>query len=67
MLHNICKDRNIQILLEGDEGHGQPPAEDNIQIAGVDDDNGGHAEPLPAGQDRDGLRYRDEFARRYFK
>lgn len=68
MLHNICKDRNIQILLEGGEEHGQPQAEDNIQMAAGEenDDNGGHAEPLPAGQDRDGLRYRDEFVRRYF-
>lgn len=69
MLHNICKERNIQILLEGDDGHGQPQVEDNIQMAAdVNDDNGGHAEPIPAAhQDRDGLRYRDEFARLHFK
>lgn len=72
MLHNICKDRNIQILLEDDHGHGQPPAEDNIEMAanGEDDheEDGDQAELPPAGyQARDGLLYRDEFARLHFK
>ncbi|KAK3887930.1 hypothetical protein Pcinc_007980 [Petrolisthes cinctipes] len=39
------KIRNIQLVLEDDPGHGQPPAEDNIQMAANDDDD--QVEPPP--------------------
>lgn len=55
MLHNICKDRNIEI-----------PAGEDLNI--VDDDNQQPLEPQPAAErPRDGLQYRDEFVNRYFK
>ncbi|KAK3873789.1 hypothetical protein Pcinc_021214 [Petrolisthes cinctipes] len=58
---------NIQLLLEDDRGHGQPPAEDNIQMAANDDDDD-QIEPPPAGyQARVGLPYREEFARHHFQ
>lgn len=72
MLYNICKDRNIHILLEDGHGHGQPPAEDNIHMAANDKDDheeedGDQAQPPPAGYHaRVGLLYRDDFARLYF-
>ncbi|KAK3881433.1 hypothetical protein Pcinc_014089 [Petrolisthes cinctipes] len=67
VLHNICKDRNIQLLFEDDPGHDQPPAEDNIQMAANDDDDD-QVEPPPVGyQARDGLPYREEFARLHFQ
>ena len=69
MLHSICKERNIQLLFEDDDGHGQPPAEDNIHVAAGDndhEDNDDQAEPPAAHQARDGLQYRDQFARFHF-
>ena len=64
VLHNICKDRNIEILLEGDE-HGQPPEEEMPMVGNED---GNHGEALRGGQRHgDGLFYRDEFARLHFK
>ncbi|KAK4317414.1 hypothetical protein Pmani_011498 [Petrolisthes manimaculis] len=48
ILHNICKDRNIQLLLEDEDGHGQPPSEDNLQMADDDDDDN-RVEASPAG------------------
>lgn len=63
LLHNICKDRNIQLILEED----QLPAdqENNIHMA---DDEEDLAEPPPAGYHaHNGLQYRDEFARHHFK
>ncbi|KAK3865839.1 hypothetical protein Pcinc_028583 [Petrolisthes cinctipes] len=62
MLHNICKDRNIQLLLEDYSGHGQPSVEDNIQMADNDDDDDDDV----GYQAHDGLPYRDEFATLYF-
>ncbi|KAK3886761.1 hypothetical protein Pcinc_009081 [Petrolisthes cinctipes] len=67
VLHNICKDRNIQLLLEDDPGHDQPPAEDNIQMAANDDDDDQVEPPLAGYQARDGLPYREEFARLHFQ
>ncbi|KAK4316856.1 hypothetical protein Pmani_012032 [Petrolisthes manimaculis] len=66
ILHNICKDRNIQLLLEEDDGHGQPPAEDNLQMANDDDDDN-RVEASPAGyQAWIGVPYREELARLHF-
>lgn len=59
MLHNICKDRNLQI-----------PDGDDLDL--VEDDQQALAEPQPqpqpaAGRPREGLQYRDQFAALHFK
>ena len=64
LLHNICKDRNIQMVMEDD----QQPAKDNIHIAANDGDNGDEAELAPAGRlAHNALFYKDDFARFHFK
>lgn len=63
MLHNICKDRNIALLLE-DDPPDQPPAEVNIQMDANDIDN---APPAGYQQARNGVVYKDNFARLHFK
>lgn len=61
MLHNICKERNIDIILE------DAYAED-VEIAAAAADGDDHAGPPLAGNPPHvGLHYRDEFARRHFK
>lgn len=57
-----CKDRNIQIVLEDD----QQPAEDNIQMAAIDGEDGNvdRAELAPALSHA--LLHRDAFTRLHF-
>ncbi|XP_045106664.1 putative nuclease HARBI1 [Portunus trituberculatus] len=63
VLHNICKQRNIQLLLEDD----QPPAEAENNIWMDDEEDGDGAEQPPAGHlAHNGLLYR-EFERLHFK
>ena len=63
-VHNIYKDRNIQMVMDDD----QQSAEDNIQIAANDRDNGNEAEPAPTGRPaHNALLYRDDFARLHFE
>lgn len=62
ILHNICKDRNLEIILEDDHGVGQPPAEDIEPAANGDGDDAG--QPLAGNQE---LRYREQFVRLHFK
>ncbi|XP_045133692.1 putative nuclease HARBI1 [Portunus trituberculatus] len=63
VLHNICKQRNIQLLLEDS----QPPAEAENNIWSDDEEDGDGAEQPPAGHHaHNGLLYRDEFARLHF-
>ncbi|KAK3894738.1 hypothetical protein Pcinc_001462 [Petrolisthes cinctipes] len=45
LLMELISELNIQLVLEDDPGHGQPPAEDNIQMAANDDDD--QVEPPP--------------------
>lgn len=62
VLHNICKERNIQLLLEEDE----EPAGANAPMAEGEDAD--QDEPPPAARHaQNGLVYRDEFARLHFK
>lgn len=61
MLHNICKERNIQI-----------PAGEDLNIDEDDDPQPLQPQPEPqpqpaAGRAREGLQYRDEFVTLHFK
>lgn len=57
MLHNICKDRNIEISAEEDLNVLEAPPHNRQAM---------EAEPAVA-RPREGLRYRDEFVHLHFK
>ena len=56
MLHNICKERNIQM-----------PAEEDINMLEEDDPQPVTQQPRAAERPREGLQYRDEFVHLHFK
>ena len=67
MLHNICKDRNLELNLEDEHEAGQPPAEDiEVDAAAAAEDDVPAGPPLAANRAHVGLQYMENFARLHF-